>query len=95
MTLHGLYSLLFEARRCLGLNLIQKHFNDDNLEKMLRSLDNTKVTYKNGAKVSLIKDGLRDLRNEIRKMSKSEIESKTPDMIVKIVEKILDVNKQN
>ena len=33
---------------------------------MLDCLNKTKNTYKNGIKVSLIKSGLRDLKNEIK-----------------------------
>ena len=43
---------------------------------MLKRLDNTKGTYKNGVKVTLIKSGLRDLKNEIKKMSENEIKLK-------------------
>ena len=38
---------------------------------------------------------LKDLKEEIKKMSKEEIENERPDEIVNIVEMILDFNKQN
>ena len=62
---------------------------------MLESLDNTKGTYKNGVKVNLIKCGLRDLKNEIKHMSKNKIKSERPDVVVNLVEKILDFNEQS
>ena len=45
--------------------------------------------------VNLINSGLKDLKEEIKKMSKAEIEIKNPELIVEIVEKILKFNKQN
>ena len=62
---------------------------------MLEGLDNKKGIYKNGVKVSLIKSGLRDLKNEITQMSKNEIKSERPDVIINLVEKIIDFNEQS
>ena len=62
---------------------------------MLQSLENTRNTYKNGVKVSLIKIRLRDLKNQIKQMFKNKIESERPDAIVDLVEKILDFNESN
>ena len=45
--------------------------------------------------VKLINSGLKDLKEEIKKMSKAEIEIEKPDRKVEIVEKILKLNKQN
>ena len=45
--------------------------------------------------VNLINSGLKDLKEEIKKMSKAEIEIEKPDEIVNIVEKILKFNEQN
>ena len=45
--------------------------------------------------VTLINSGLKDLKEEIKKMSKAEIEIEKPDEIVNIVEKILKFNEQN
>ena len=56
---------------------------------MLEILDNTKGTYVSLVKVTLIKSGLRDFKNEIRQMSKNEIESERLDAIVNLTEKIL------
>ena len=62
---------------------------------MLQSLENTRNTYKNGVKVSLIKIRLRDLKNQIKQMFENKIESERPDAIVDLVEKILDFNESN
>ena len=62
---------------------------------MLRDLDPTKNRCVSGVKITLIRSGLRNLKNRIKQMPKDEIESERPDMIVKIVEKILDFNNQN
>ena len=45
--------------------------------------------------VKIFNSGLEDLKEEIKKMSKEEIEIENPDKIVKIVEMILKFNKQN
>ena len=62
---------------------------------MLESLENTRNTYKNGVKVSLVKSGLRDFKNEVKQMSKNKTESERSDAIVNLVEKILDFNESN
>ena len=45
--------------------------------------------------VNMFNSGLKDLKEEIKKMSKEETENERPDEIVNIVEMILDFNKQN
>ena len=45
--------------------------------------------------VKLINSGLKDLKEEIKKMSEAEIENEDPESIVEIVKKILKFNKQN
>ena len=43
--------------------------------------------------VNLINSGLKDLKEEIKKMSKAEIEIENPELIVEIVERILKFKK--
>ena len=43
----------------------------------------------------MINSQLKDLKEEIKKMSEAEIENEDPESIVSIVEKILQFNKQN
>ena len=45
--------------------------------------------------MKVIISGLKDLKEEIKNMSKKEIKIKNPDKIVEIVEMILKFNKQN
>ena len=75
--------------------MVQKHFGYQDLLKMLESLDGTKITYRNGVKVSLIKSGLRALKNETKQMSENEIKSAKPEIVVNLAEKILEFNNQN
>ena len=62
---------------------------------MITRLNKINDTEKNNKLVSLINSGLKDLKEEIKKMSEVEIENEDPELIVKIVEKILKFNKQN
>ena len=62
---------------------------------MLVLLNKTNDTEKNNKLVSLINSGLKDLKEEIKKMSKAEIEIENPELIGEVVEKILKFNKQN
>ena len=58
---------------------------------MIMLLKKTNDTEKNNKLVNLINSGLK----EITKMSEVEIENEDPELIVKVVEKILKFNKQN
>ena len=44
---------------------------------------------------NLVNSGLKDLKEEIKKVSEVEIENENPELIVQIVEMILKFNKQN
>ena len=87
-TIDELDKSLFKIGRYLDSDLIRKHFNYNILGEMLESLDNAKGTYKNRVKVTLIKSGLKDLKNEIK------IKSERPDVIVSLVENFFDFNQQ-
>ena len=86
-TIDELDESLFKIKGYLDSDLIRKHFNYNTLREMLESLDNTKGTYKNAVKVSLIKSRLRDLKNEIKQMSENKIKSERPDAVVDLVKK--------
>ena len=60
--------------------------------KVLRTLNDKE---KNSDLVNMFNSGLKDLKEEIKKMSKEEIENEKSDEIVNIVEMILNFNKQN
>ena len=61
---------------------------------MLNHLYETSDIKNNNKLVSVIFRGLKDLKEEIKKMSEKEIETEKPDNIAKIVEEILKFNKQ-
>ena len=42
----------------------------------------------------MIKSGLRDLKNEIKQLSKNRIKSEIPDVIINLVEEITEFNEQ-
>ena len=49
----------------------------------------------NSKLVNIFNSGLKDLKEEIKKMSEAEIKIEDSESIVEIVEKILNFNKQN
>ena len=62
---------------------------------MAKKLYETKDKKKNNELVELIKVRWSDLKDEIEKMSKKEIENEKAGKILKIVEEIFEFNKQN
>ena len=61
---------------------------------MLTYLNKTNDKEKNNELVSLINSGLKDFKEEIKKMSKEEKEIEDPESIVNLVEEFLKFNKQ-
>ena len=76
-------------------DLFNKYFKFQRPSDMLALLNKTNDTEKNNKLVNLINSGLKDLKEEIKKMSEAEIEIEDPESIVEIVKKILKFNKQN
>ena len=72
-----------------------KHFNFQNPSVMLKNLYQINDKEKNNKLVDVIISGLKDLKEEIKEMSKEERENEKPDKIVEIVREILKFNKQN
>ena len=62
---------------------------------MLMLLSKTNDSEKNNELVIVINSGLKDLKEEIKKISKPEIENEDPELIVGILKKILKFNDQN
>ena len=93
-TYNGLDEWLDKTKRYLNPDLIQKHFKCNTLGDMLEYLFRTKGTYKNSARVSLIKAGLRDLERKKTQMPRMEIIDNEPNVIVNLVEKILNANER-
>ena len=75
--------------------LFNKYFKFKRPSDMITLLNKTNDTEKNNKLVNLINSGLKELKEKIKKMSEVEIENEDPELIVKIVEKILKFNKQN
>ena len=61
--------------------------------KVLHEIINDKE--KNSKLVEILNSGLEDLEKEIKEMSKETIEIEKPYNIVKVVKKILDINKHS
>ena len=59
---------------------------------MLKKIKEIKDDEKNKIYVSLVREGLRELKEEIKKTSDVEKEIEKPNEIVDIVEKILELN---
>ena len=62
---------------------------------MAKKLYDTKSKNKNNELVELIKNRWSDLKDKIKEMSEDEKEIEKPNKILKIVEEILEFNKQN
>ena len=62
---------------------------------MLKYLYQTNDRKKNNELVSMINSGLKDLKEEINKITEEEKEKEKPNKIVEIVREILKFNKQN
>ena len=79
----------------LNEKFFKKHFNFQKSSDMLMLLNKTNDKTKNIELVNMINSRLKNLKEEIKNLSKKEIKIKNPDKIVEIVEMILKFNKQN
>ena len=79
----------------MNKELFKKHFFFQTPSALLKNLNKTNDKEKNNELVKVIISGLKDLKEEIKNMSKKEIKIENPDEIVRVVEMILDFNKQN
>ena len=75
--------------------LFRKPFRVQDPSVMYKVLYETNDKEKNSKLVDIFNSGLKDLKEEIKNMSKEEREIENPESIVKIVEMILNFNKQN
>ena len=90
------FKYIEDELKSISYKLFKKHFHFVSPTAFTKQLYETKNKNKNNELVNVIKSGLIDLKDEIKKMSKEEIEIEKPDKILKIVEEILDFNnKQN
>ena len=79
----------------LNEELFNKYFKIQRPSDMLMYLNKTNDKEKNNELVNVINSGLKDLKEEIKKMSEKEKEIEDPELIVEIVEEILKFNEQN
>ena len=78
----------------INTELFTKHFNFQRPSNMFNFLNNINDIKKNSELVDVIISGLKDLKKEIKDMSKEERENEKPDTIVEIVEDILGFNQK-
>ena len=78
----------------INSELFMKHFNFQRPSDMLKNLYKINDKGEKSELVNVINSGLKDLKEEIKKMSEEEINTEKPDKIVKIVEDIIRFNKQ-
>ena len=76
----------------ISYELFIKYVNFEVPTVLAKKLFKTKNKNKNNELINVAKSGLSDLKDEIKEMSKEEIENKKPDEILKIVEEILNFN---
>ena len=78
----------------ISYELFEEHFNFTSPTVLTKQLYETKNKKENNELVNVIKSGLIDLKDEIKKTSKEEIENEKPDKILKIIKEILEFNKE-
>ena len=84
---------MFDAH--VNEEVFQKYFKLQKPSLMYKVLRTLNDKEKNSDLVNMFNSGLKDLKEEIKKLYKEEIENEKPDEIVRVVEMILDFNKQN
>ena len=80
--------------KTINYNLFKEYFNFEPSTVLTKQLYKIKNKKENNELVNVIKSGLIDLKDEIKKMSKEEIENEKPDKILENVEEILKFNEQ-
>ena len=80
--------------KSINYELFKKYFYASAPTALAKKLYKAKDKKENNELVNVIKTGLIDLKNEIKKLSKEEIENEKRDKILKIVEEILEFNRE-
>ena len=75
--------------------MFKTHFNVLTPSVLAKQFYKTKDKKKNNKLVNVINNGFSDLKHEIKNMSEDEKEIEKPEKILKVVEEILNFNKQN
>ena len=89
-----LNELITKEETGINRELCKTYFNFQMPAAILKAVYTTNDKKKNNELVSVIKNRLSNLKNEIKKMSEDEIKIEKPDEIVDTVEKLLEFNRQ-
>ena len=90
-----LMKLIKSKENEMNNELVSKYFFVPKLGNLLKQMKDLKNNpEKNRLLVNIIKSRIKDLKNEIVKMTEDEIKTEKPDEIVDIAEKILKFNEQ-
>ena len=93
--LNEITKYIAEKETDINEELFKKYFKIQKPSDMLMYLNKTNDKEENNKLVNVINSGLKDLEEEIKKMSKEEKENEDPESIVEIVEEILKFKEQN
>ena len=88
------FKYIEDESKSISYKLFEKYFYFSAATVLVKTLYETKDKKENNELVNVIKSGIIDLKDEIKKMSKEEIENEKPDKILKVVEEILKFKKQ-
>ena len=81
--------------RGINTELVKRHFFTYDLGDVLKSFRKSKInSERNKIQVSIIKNGLRNLKEEITDMSKEQKKIENLNEIIKLAEKFLEFNRQ-
>ena len=79
----------------INKELFNKHFHYQTPSALLKDLYNTNNKEKNSRLLNVVNSRIKDLKEQINKMSEKERQIEKPDEMVEIVEEILTFNEQN
>ena len=79
----------------INKELFNKHFHYQTPSALLKDLYNTNNKEKNSLLLSVINSRIKDLKEQINKMSEKERQIEKPDEMAEIVVEILKFNEQN
>ena len=79
----------------INKELLNKHFHYQTPSALLKDLYNTNNKEKNSRLLNVVNSRIKDLKEQINKMSEKERQIEKPDEMVEIVEEILTFNEQN
>ena len=79
----------------INKELFNKQFHYQTPSALLKDLYNTNNKEKNSRLLNVVNSRIKDLKEQINKMSEKERQIEKPDEMVEIVEEILTFNEQN